>query len=158
MPATALDDIDHRLLALLQEDSTRTLAALGDLVGLSPSAVKRRIDRYHDTGLIDRTVAVLDPKFAPGVLIAICTVTLDRESPAAHQEFRAHALANPHVQQLYNVSGDADYVVILATTGMAQHRLVADQVLKDAPNLRRYTTMFALDPIRRSLVLPLPSR
>lgn len=153
MQKTALDDLDHRLLVLLQQDSTRTLAALGDLVGLSPSAVKRRIDRYHATGVIDRTVAVLDPK-SPGVLIAICTVTLDRESPAAHQEFRAHALANPHVQQLYNVSGDADYVVVLATKGMAHHREVADEVLKNAPNIRRYSTMFALDPIKATLVLP----
>ncbi|GAA4412880.1 Lrp/AsnC family transcriptional regulator [Actinokineospora soli] len=145
------DDIDRHLLALLQEDSTRTLASLGTIVGLSPSAVKRRIDRYHATGVITRTVAVLDPRAS---LIAICTVTLDRESPAAHQEFRAHALANPHVQQLYNVSGDADYVVVLATTGMEQHREVADRVLKSAPNIRRYTTMFALDPVRTTLVLP----
>ncbi|MFD7659084.1 Lrp/AsnC family transcriptional regulator [Actinosynnema sp. NPDC059797] len=154
MPRIALDDIDHTLLALLQQDSARTLATLGELAGLSPSAVQRRIGRYRETGLIDRTVAVLDPRKAVDVLLAVCTVTLDRESVEAHAEFRARVLANPHVQQVYNVSGDCDYVVILATTGMAHHREVADEVLKSAPNIRRYTTMFVLDPVRTTLTLP----
>ncbi|MCG8918148.1 Lrp/AsnC family transcriptional regulator [Actinokineospora sp. PR83] len=154
MPPQPLDDVDHHLLALLQQDSGRTLATLGDLVGLSPSAVQRRITRYRETGLITRTVAVLDPRTATDALLAICTVTLDRESAEAHEEFRAHLLANPHVQQLYNVTGDHDYIAVLATTGISQHRSVADEVLKSAPNIRRYTTMVVLDPLRTTLTLP----
>ncbi|PWW53720.1 Lrp/AsnC family transcriptional regulator [Actinokineospora spheciospongiae] len=154
VPPQPLDDLDHRLLALLQQDSGKTLAALGDLVGLSPSAVQRRITRYRETGLITRTVAVLDPRTATDALLAICAVTLDRESVEAHEEFRAHLLANPHVQQLYNVTGDHDYIAVLATTGIGQHRSVADEVLKSAPNIRRYTTMVVLDPLRTTLTLP----
>ncbi|GGS46402.1 Lrp/AsnC family transcriptional regulator [Actinokineospora fastidiosa] len=150
MPKT-LDDIDHRLLALLQQDSGRTLAALGDLVGLSPSAVQRRIDRYRETGLLRREIAVVDPSSA---LLAVCLVTLDRESPESHRSFREWVQAAPEVQQFYNVSGDHDYVVILATSGMAHHRETAERVIKNAPNLRRYSTMFVLDPIRTTLTVP----
>ncbi|WP_156758186.1 Lrp/AsnC family transcriptional regulator [Actinokineospora pegani] len=153
MPRPELDDLDHALLGLLQRDSARTLAALGDQVGLSPSAVQRRIERFRETGLVDRTVAVLDAKRA-GALLAVCLATLDRESRAEHERFRAHVLASPHVQQLYNVTGDWDYVVVLATTGVEEHRVVADAVLKDAPNLRRYSTMLVLDPVRATLDLP----
>ncbi|MFC6023803.1 Lrp/AsnC family transcriptional regulator [Plantactinospora solaniradicis] len=76
----ALDDVDHELLDLLQRDSGRTLRELGDLVALSPSAVKRRIDRCHKHGVIARQVTMLDPNRLPTVLLAVCLVTLERES------------------------------------------------------------------------------
>jgi DNA-binding Lrp family transcriptional regulator len=46
----ALDEFDHRLLELLQRDADATLSSLGDAVGLSASAVQRRIKRYRESG------------------------------------------------------------------------------------------------------------
>ncbi|GLZ38642.1 Lrp/AsnC family transcriptional regulator [Actinokineospora sp. NBRC 105648] len=151
MPAADdLDDLDHQLLALLQDDCDRTLRDLGDLVGLSPSAVQRRLERLKSAGVLTRRVAVVDVP----VLRAICLVSLDQESTAAHRRFRESVLAAPEVQQCYNVSGDHDYVVVLTTTGMEHHVAVADRVLKDAPNIRRYSTMFVLDPLRTGSAVP----
>ena len=59
-----LDEFDHRLLELLQQDAGATLSALGEEVGLSASAVQRRIKRYRETGLM-RQVAVLNPAMPP---------------------------------------------------------------------------------------------
>ncbi len=56
-----MDKIDRKLLKLLQEDASRTNAELAAEVGLSPSSCLRRIRRLHDTGVIDRVVAVLNP-------------------------------------------------------------------------------------------------
>ncbi|HVK25781.1 MAG TPA: Lrp/AsnC family transcriptional regulator [Actinokineospora sp.] len=149
----SLDETDHRLLALLQQDSGRTLAEFGELVSLSPSAVQRRIDRYRRAGLIDREIAVLDPGKVDA-LIAVCLVSFAKESKALHAAFRRKLLAAPEVQQLYSVSGDTDYVVVLASTGMAHHREAAERLFTDAPNIQRYSTMFVLDPVRASLSLP----
>ncbi|MBE1490896.1 Lrp/AsnC family transcriptional regulator [Plantactinospora soyae] len=150
----ALDDVDHELLDLLQHDSGRTLRELGDLVALSPSAVKRRIDRYHKHGVISRQVTVLDPNRLPAVMLAVCLVTLERESSRHHETFRRRLLAASEVQQIYDVSGDWDYVVMVACSGMAHHTEVADRLFNEAPNVRRYTTLFVLDPILTSGVLP----
>ena len=65
----ALDDFDHRLLELLQRDAAVTLTTLGDAVGLSASAVQRRITRYRRHGLL-RQVAVLDPNALPATTLA----------------------------------------------------------------------------------------
>ena len=54
----ALDELDHKLLGLLQRDAAATLTALGDAIGLSPSAVQRRLTRYRKHGLL-RQVALL---------------------------------------------------------------------------------------------------
>jgi Lrp/AsnC family transcriptional regulator, leucine-responsive regulatory protein len=143
-----LDDVDHELLGLLQRDSGRTLRELGDLVSLSPSAVQRRIDRYRKHGVIARQVTVLDPTRLPTVLLAVCLVTLERESTRHHHTFRKRLLAASEVQQVYDVSGDWDYVVVIASSGMAHHTDVAKRLFHEAPNVRRYTTLFVLDPVR----------
>jgi Lrp/AsnC family leucine-responsive transcriptional regulator len=150
----ALDDIDHELLGLLQRDAGRTLRELGELVALSPSAVQRRIDRYRKHGVLARQVALLDSSRLPTVLLAICLVALERESGRHHHAFRERLLAASEVQQIYDVSGDWDYVVIIASSGMAHHTETADRLLKEAPNVRRYTTLFVLDPVRTGSVLP----
>ncbi|GAA0932416.1 Lrp/AsnC family transcriptional regulator [Virgisporangium aurantiacum] len=150
----ALDEVDHHLLGLLQRDSGRTLRELGDIVALSPSAVKRRIDRYRKHGVIARQVTLLDPIHLPTVLLAVCLVTLERESSRHQQAFRKRLLDATEVQQIYDVSGDWDYVVVLACSGMPHHTEVAHRLFNEAPNVRRYTTLFVLDPVRTSGALP----
>ena len=58
----ALDEFDHRLLELLQRDADATLSALGDEVGLSASAVQRRIKRYRESGLMPQVARTGTPE------------------------------------------------------------------------------------------------
>jgi Lrp/AsnC family transcriptional regulator, leucine-responsive regulatory protein len=148
------DEIDHRLLDELQRDASRSLRALGALVGLSASAVQRRLARYRSARLLQRTVAVLDPRRAADLVLAVVLVTLDRESSAHHEAFRRRLTDSPEVQQAYDVSGEWDYVVVVATIGMERHSAVADRLFKDAPNVKRYTTLFVFEPIRTGSYLP----
>lgn len=110
---TDLDDLDRKLLDLLQEDAARPLHDLGRAVGLSPSAVQRRLTRYRSTGLIAKQVAVLDPEAVTGTVLACVLVTLERESPRHHSSFRERMRAAPEVQQCYDLAGAWDYLAIL---------------------------------------------
>jgi Lrp/AsnC family transcriptional regulator, leucine-responsive regulatory protein len=150
----ALDDTDHLLLDELQADAGRTLRALGEIVGLSPSAVQRRVERYRTSGLLSRTSAVLDPTFSPDLVLAVCLVQVERESRRLHDAFHRRLLAAPEVQQVYVVYGEWDYVVVLAAAGMAHHNEVSERLLMDAPNVRRYSTLFVLNPIRTGSAIP----
>jgi DNA-binding Lrp family transcriptional regulator len=153
-PALNLDDTDHHLLDELQTDASRTLRALGEIVGLSPSAVQRRMERYRTSGLLTRTQAVLDPKVSHDLVYAVCLVAVERESPRLHDAFQRKLLAAPEVQQMYVVYGEWDYVVVLTTSGMAHHNEVSERLLTQAPNVRRYSTLFVLDPIRTGAAIP----
>jgi DNA-binding Lrp family transcriptional regulator len=113
-----------------------------------------RADRYRRHGVIAREVALLDPGRLPAALLAVCLVTLERESVRLHQAFRKRLLAAREVQQIYDVSGEWDDVVMVACSGMAHHTEVADRLFNRAPNVRRYTTLFVLDPVRTSGALP----
>ena len=104
-PAFQLDELDRKLLDLLQTDAARPLYELGDLVGLSPSAVQRRLSRYRASGVIARQIAVLDPDVVAGTVLACVLVTLERETKKLHSVFRQRLLAAAEVQQCYGLGG-----------------------------------------------------
>ncbi|MCT2585189.1 Lrp/AsnC family transcriptional regulator [Actinophytocola sp. S1-96] len=149
-----LDDTDHHLLDELQADAGRTLRELGDLVGLSPSAVQRRMGRYRASGLLSRTAAVLDPSASPDLVLAVCLVQVERESRRLHEAFNRRLLATPEVQQAYTVYGEWDYVVVLAAGGMAHFNEVSERLFMDAHNVRKYSTLFVVDPVRTGAAIP----
>jgi Lrp/AsnC family transcriptional regulator, leucine-responsive regulatory protein len=156
MAATAplqLDEFDHRLLELLQRDAAMTLAALGEKVGLSPSAVQRRIKRYRASGLM-RQVAVLDPALLGNVTLAAVLVALERESARHHAALYARIRNAPEVQQCYVLAGEWDYLVILATSGLAHTREMAERLFGNDENLKRYETRMVFEPIKLGLAVP----
>ena len=153
-PTLQLDDLDRKLLDLLQTDAARPLYELGDLVGLSASAVQRRLSRYRSSGVIAKQIAVLNPDAVPGTVLACVLVTLERESKKLHGTFRQRLLAAPEVQQCYDLAGTWDYLVIVATSSMPRCRSVIDELFLDAPNVKRYETLFIFEPIKRGLNIP----
>ena len=153
--AFQLDELDRKLLDLLQNDAARPLYELGDLVGLSPSAVQRRLSRYRSSGVIAKQIAVLDPDAVAGTVLACVLVTLERESKKLHGAFRQRLIAAPEVQQCYDLAGTWDYLVIVAASSMPGCRTVIDELLLDAPNVKRYETLFIFEPLKRGLSLPI---
>jgi DNA-binding Lrp family transcriptional regulator len=136
-----LDEFDHKLLELLQQDASSTL-----------SAVQRRMTRYRQDGLM-RQVAVLDP-LALGSTLAAVWVTMERESVERHAAFHARVRAAPEVQQCYTLAGEWDYLVILATTGVLHCRQVVDRLFLDEGNVKRYDTHLVFDVVKHGLELP----
>jgi Lrp/AsnC family transcriptional regulator, leucine-responsive regulatory protein len=149
-----LDEIDHLLLDELQTDADRTLRELGEIVGLSPSAVQRRIERYRRSGLLARTVAVLDTRASHDLITAIVLVAVERDSPRMLAVLQRRLLAAPEVQQLYTCYGEWDFVVVLVASGMAHHNEVSDHLFRQTPNIRRYSTMLALNSPRVGMAIP----
>jgi len=148
-----LDEFDHRLLELLQRDASVTLTALGEAVGLSASAVQRRITRYRKAGLL-RHVAVLDAGLLPAVTLAAVWVTMERDTFRLHSAFRARMCAAPEVQQCYAVAGQWDYLVIIVARSVAHYREVAERLFVDEGTVKRYETRLVFDTIKHGLNLP----
>ena len=150
----ALDELDHRLLACLQQDAGQTLHQLGDAVGLSPSAVQRRMTRYRRMGLIARQIAVLDPEVLRGTVLAAVFVTMERESIRAHNAFRERMRSAPNVQQCYSLAGERDYLVIVTAGAMPDCRDAVDRLFMGDPNVKRYTTHIVFDVVKVGLDIP----
>ena len=151
----ALDEIDLNLLVLLQQDARRTLRELGQVVGLSPSAVHRRIARYHSTGVIARQVALLDPRAIGGPLLAVVLVSLETESTQDHSSLRERLLTTPEVQQCYDVAGEWDYVVILVARDMADSRELVERLFLREPRVNSLATLPVFDSVKLGLDVPI---
>src|ERR1700745_3757382 len=95
------DDIDRRLLELLQSDATRTNQALAEAAGVSPATALRRVRRLTESGVIERQRAPLAPRLSDEGLTGIAEVSLDRQGAELLQAFETRALAEGAVQQCY---------------------------------------------------------
>ena len=148
-----LDEFDHRLLELLQRDADVTLTTLGEAIGLSASAVQRRITRYRKAGLL-RQVAVLDASLLPSVTLAAVWVTMERDTFRLHSAFRARMRAAPEVQQCFAVAGQWDYLVVLVARSVAHYREVAERLFVDEGTVKRYETRMVFDTVKQGMNLP----
>src|SRR3954452_862564 len=57
-----VDSIDQRIVSFLVADARSSYSEIGKVVGLSAPAVKRRVDRLLETGVIRGFTAVVDPE------------------------------------------------------------------------------------------------
>ena len=129
MPVTGLpevDDLDRRLLALLQEDGRRTFADMAPRVGLSVAATKRRVDRLREVGVITGFTATVDPaKLGLGVE-AFCEVRYAGTTPVGDIVETASTVRE--VQAVYTIAGDPDALVQVRVRDIAHLQDVIDRL------------------------------
>ena len=139
-----LDDIDRRLLDLLQTDATRTNQALAAVAGVSPATALRRVRRLTESGVIERQVALLAPRFADEGLTAITEVSLDRQGAELLQAFEARALDEAAVQQCYRVSPGPDFVLVAWVPDMNAWGVLVQRLFTQDANVRNVKTYFSV--------------
>ena len=140
----ALDAIDLRLLALLQEDASRTNLVLAEAAGVSPATALRRVRRLVEGGVIERQVALLAPRLFDEGLSAITEVSLDRQGAELLDAFEARAVAEPAVQQCYRVSPGPDFVLVTWVTDMAAWGALVQRLFTQDANVRNVKTFFSV--------------
>jgi DNA-binding Lrp family transcriptional regulator len=105
-----LDRIDCEILALLRNDARLSNKALAGAVGLAPSTCLLRVRRLIREGVLKGFHADVDPGAVGATLQAMIAIRLERHSRAEVEAFRAHALSQPEVVQLYHVAGINDFL------------------------------------------------
>lgn len=139
-----LDDLDLRLLALLQDNADISNLDLSRQIGLSPATTLRRVKRLKAEGVIERTVAVLNPQALGAGLLAVVDVTLERQGDQAQQAFATLACAQPEVQQCYQVSPGPDFVLIIQVPDMPGYQRFSQRLLTEDANVRHVKAYFSV--------------
>lgn len=154
MPAD-LDDIDRRLLELLQRNNRLTADELGEKAGISRSSVQRRMQRYRSEGIIEADISVLSAKAVGRPLTFIVEVELERERTDLLDEFRRSMMALEDVQQCYYVTGHTDFILVVTSQDMATYEEFSRQVFTDNPNIRRFHSNVVVNRLKVGLNVPL---
>ena len=148
MKQIAIDDTDLQLMALLQQDASRSNQALAKQVKVSAPTCLRRIKRLQDSGLIEAQMAVLNPeKMAQHIghgLQVLVEVSLERQGEHALQAFAALACKQAEVQQCYQVSPGPDFVLIAQVPDMPAYHAFSQRLLTEDANVRHVKAYFSV--------------
>ncbi len=152
-----LSTADRRLLNELQRDATRNQSELAELVGMSRTSCWRRIREFEKAGLIERQVAILNPKIAGFNIQVLLLVAMTEHTDKNRQSFEQHVSMLPEVTECFSVSGDRDYVLHVVVQDMDSYNdFLNSRVLKH-PAVRSASSTFVLRRVKYSTALPLAS-
>ena len=150
-----LSRTDRRLLNELQRDATRKQSELAELVGMSRTSCWRRIRDFEEAGLIERQVALLNPRIAGFNIQVLLLVAMTEHTDENRQAFERHVTLLPEVTECFSVSGDRDYVLHVVVKDMdTYNEFLNSEVLKH-PAVRSASSTFVLRRVKYSTVLPL---
>src|SRR5580658_8639568 len=152
-----MDEIDRRLLELLQDDATLSIAQMAERVGLSPTPCWKRIQKLQKTGVIARRVAVVDPEQVGLGLAVFVSVEAGEHTPEWLRSFSTGVSAMPEVMEFYRMAGDVDYVLRVAVADMAEYDAFYKCLIAAAP-LKNVTSRFATEHSKHTTADPLPMR
>lgn len=130
MPRAVLDEVDHRIIALLVENGRRTATDVGRATGLSAAAAKRRIDRLEQLGVILGYNAVVDHSLLGNAIEAFVEL---RFAGATQVDEIDHAFVDlPELVEGFTIAGDPDALVRLRVADLDHLKRVIDRIRRGA--------------------------
>ena len=139
-----IDPIDRKIVAQLREDARRSFREVGTAVGLSAPAVKRRVDRLLELGVITGTTAILDAERLGWSTRAIVALYCDGRMTAA--EVRAAVSAHPEVAAAYTIAGEASAILQVLARDTKELEVVLER-LRETPGVVRTQTQIVLSTL-----------
>lgn len=149
-----LDAFDLKILAIIQLDAAIPADAIAERIGLSGSAVLRRLRQLRMDRVITSTIAVVDPSKLGRRTTFVVSLEIDSERAASISALRMWLDFEPQVQQAYYVTGGADFVLIVTAFDVVSFEAFMTRMLVENAIVRRYTTNVALAVAKRGLFVP----
>ena len=134
----ALDDLDKAILRTVQINNQATHSSIGQKIGLSTSAVRRRLANLRAAGVIERDVSILKNDTANITLII--QVSFEIDTAKTYEEFDARMKALPNVTHSYHVSGATDYILIVQGPSLEWYEDWAKENLMSDAAIQRHDT------------------
>lgn len=149
-----LDEMDVKILSILQEDCTRPVADIGKEVGLSTTPCWRRIQKLEETGVIRKRVAVLEPeKINAGVTVFV-SIKTDKHSTAWLEKFHKAVDDFPEVIEFYRMSGEVDYLLRVVVPDIRAYDEFYKKMISRI-EIAKVSSAFAMEQMKYTTALPL---
>ena len=148
-----LDDIDRKILMLLQNDAMLSQSRIARTTGLPTSTVNDRISRMRKNGTIKNLVANIDPSKAGLTVLAFISVLIDWNK--SNETFSAAVKKMPEVLECHNVTGDWSYLLKVRAINTSELEDLISNKIKSFPGVTRSETIFVLQTNKEPSALPL---
>jgi Lrp/AsnC family transcriptional regulator len=149
-----MDAIDRKILAVVQDDASLSVAEIGQRVGLSSTPCWKRLQRLEVDGVITKRVALIDPeKIGLGITVFVSIETGDHSNEWL-KRFAEVASAMPQVMEFYRMAGDVDYMLRVVVQDMPSYDTFYKKLIATVP-LKNVTSRFAMEKIKSTTALPI---
>ena len=151
-----MDAIDRKILTVLQEDASLSVADIGSRVGLSSTPCWKRIQRLEADGVILKRVALVDQdRIGLGITVFVSVETGDH-SQEWLDRFAKVVGTMPEVMEFYRMAGDVDYMLRVVVADMQSYDVFYKKLISAVP-LKNVTSRFAMEKIKSVTALPVPA-
>jgi Lrp/AsnC family transcriptional regulator len=149
-----MDAIDRKILAVVQQDASLSVAEIGQRVGLSSTPCWKRLQKLEAEGVITRRVALVDQeKIGLGITVFVSVETGDHSQDWL-KRFAETVSAMPQVMEFYRMAGDVDYMLRVVVRDMQSYDAFYKKLIETVP-LKNVTSRFAMERIKQTTALPI---
>ena len=149
-----LDEIDRKILNVLQADAAISLDQLGETIGLSRNACWRRVKAMETSGIITKRVALIDPIKVDLGLMVFMQVRTNSHDPKWQLDFSNATNAISGILSVYRMTGDLDYLIRARVSDMADYDRLYQQLITRL-SIADIAASFVMEKIKDSTTLTL---
>ncbi|MEO7003007.1 MAG: Lrp/AsnC family transcriptional regulator [Ktedonobacterales bacterium] len=149
-----IDDIDHRILTILQQNARTSNADIARRLSMAPSAILERIRKLEAHGVLRGYMAQIDPRAIDRGLLAFIFVRADEQLASSQVGERLAAL--PEVQEVHHIAGEDCYLVKVRVADTVALSVLLRQGFGAIPTVRSTRTTIVLTTLKETAALPLP--
>ena len=150
-----LDEIDKRLLGMLQNNSKVNVKELAAELGMTKTPIYERMKRYERDGIIQKYVAVLDKEKVGTSMVVFCSVSLESQKLEEIEAFSEAVSKIPEVAECYLMGGANDFLLKVVVKDLKAYHLFSSGKLAALSNVGQIKSTFVLNEIKHSTVFPL---
>jgi len=149
-----LDDVDIKILKVLQRNSQITVKQLASMVHLSPSPTFERQKRLEREGYIERYMAVVNAEKAGNGIIVFCNIRLKQHTQKLISEFMDAVQDIEEITECYNTSGDYDFLVKVYARDMKAYQQFMLNTLGTIECVGSLHSIFVIGEIKNTRAVP----
>ena len=149
-----VDNIDRRILSVLQVDASLSLDAVGEKVGLSRNATWRRVRAMEEAGIIRGRVTLLDARRLRLGLTVFIQIRTNRHDPQWLADFKRATRNMPEIVSAFRMSGDLDYLVEARVADMAAYDVLYQDLIRRV-DMSDVSASFVMEELKDTTALPL---
>lgn len=150
-----MDDMDRKILAVVQADSSLSVADMAEKVGLSHTPFWRRLKKLESEGVIRERVSILDPEKLGLSITVFVNIKLREHDEDTLERFEQDVRDIPEVVECFSMSGETDYVVRALVRSIEEYERLLKRKLLHLPGVVAVNSHFALKCIKLTTQLPL---
>ncbi|WP_136636466.1 Lrp/AsnC family transcriptional regulator [Pseudooceanicola onchidii] len=149
-----LDDIDRKILRVIQKQGRISNADLSEKVNLSPSACHRRVQRLEAEGIVKDYVALLDARRIGLPSTIFVEIKLQGQADEILDAFEAEVKRVPEILECHLMAGTADYILKVVADSTEDFARIHRQHLSRLPGVQQMQSSFALRTVFKTTALP----